>query len=55
MHVGPHVDEQKEPPACGILLTLDCLVQSRKVYSWTPAYSSMLPRQNQYDSGVLVA
>jgi hypothetical protein len=54
-HIGPPVDEQKELPARSGPLTLDCLVQSRKVYSWSPVFSSVTPHQNQYDSGVLAA
>ncbi len=49
------LDERKEPPARGVPLTLDRLVRPRKVYSGSPAFSSMPPRQNQYDSGLLAA
>jgi hypothetical protein len=39
--------------ACGLPLTLEHLVQPRKVYSLAPAYSSIPPRHNQYDHGQL--
>ncbi len=51
----PPIDEWKEPPAHGVPLTVDRLVRPRKVYFWSPAFSSMPPCQNQDNSGVLVA
>jgi hypothetical protein len=44
------VEERKDLPARGLPPTLDRWVRSRKVYSWAPAYSSIPPPQNQYDS-----
>ncbi len=41
--------------ARGLPLTLDRLVWPRKVFSLAPAYSSIPPRHNQYDHGVLAA